>query len=246
MQITEIKLVEIKMPLVHFFETSFGRTYERRIILVRVTDADGAQGWGEVTCGESPGYSEEWTDSAWITIEKILAPMVLGREVASAAHIASLMGWARGNRMARSGIETACWDLEAKKLGRPLWRHLGGVNPTIGSGVSIGIQDTIPQLIEKIRTEVEAGYKRIKIKISPSWDYDVLKEVRREFPDILLMADANSAYSLDDTEKLRSFDEFGLMMLEQPLAYDDIVDHAKLQAAIKNAHLPGRTDQIGR
>lgn len=233
MKINSIELIEINLPLVHFFETSFGRTYERRIILVRVVDADGAEGWGEITCGESPGYSDEWTDSAWVTAEKILAPMVVGPEVESAANVWSLMKWARGHRMAKAGIETACWDLEAKKLGVPLWRHLGGVNQTIECGVSIGIQDSISQLLEKIRVEVEAGYKRIKIKISPSWDYDVLKAVRAEFGDILLMGDANSAYTLDDIEKLKSLDEFGLMMLEQPLPHDDIIDHAKLQAQIK-------------
>ena len=233
MQIKSIELIEINLPLVHFFETSFGRTYERRIILVRVEDSEGAEGWGEVTCGEGPGYSDEWTDSAWVTAEKILAPMVVGKEVENAAGIWSLMKQARGHRMAKSGIETACWDLEAKKLNIPLWRHLGGVNRVIECGVSIGIQDTVPQLIEKIRTEVEAGYKRIKIKISPRWDYDVIKEVRREFPDILLMGDANSAYTLDDIDKLKSLDEFDLMMLEQPLPYDDIIDHAKLQREIK-------------
>ncbi len=233
MNIKSIELIEINLPLVHFFETSFGRTYERRIILVRVTDEDGAEGWGEVTCGESPGYSDEWTDSAWVTAEKILAPMVVGKEVGSAADVWGLMKWARGHRMAKSGIETACWDLEAKKLGVPLWKHLGGVNQTIECGVSIGIQDSVEQLLEKIRTELDAGYKRIKIKISPSWDYDVIKDVRTEFGNILLMGDANSAYTLDDIEKLRSLDEFGLMMLEQPLPYDDIIDHAKLQREIK-------------
>ena len=231
--ISKIELTEINLPLVHFFETSFGRTYERRIILVRVEDADGREGWGEITCGEEPGYSDEWTDSAWVTAEKILAPMVLGREVGSASDIWGLMKWVRGHRMAKSGIETACWDLEAKKLGLPLWRHLGGVNQVIECGVSIGIQDSVSQLLEKIRVEVEAGYKRIKIKISPSWDYDVIKAVRAEFGDILLMGDANSAYTLADIDKLRSLDEFNLMMLEQPLGYDDIVDHAKLQSAIK-------------
>ncbi|MBX3243752.1 MAG: o-succinylbenzoate synthase, partial [Acidobacteria bacterium] len=125
MLIRSIELTEILLPLVHFFETSFGRTYERRIILVRIEDADGAIGWGEITCGEGPGYSDEWTDSAWVTAEKILAPMVVGKEVASAADVWSLMKWARGHRMAKSGIETACWDLEAKKLGVPLWKHLG-------------------------------------------------------------------------------------------------------------------------
>lgn len=233
MQIRSIELTEIRLPLVHFFETSFGRTYERRIILVRVEDTDGATGWGEITCGEGPGYSDEWTDSAWVTAEKILAPMVVGKDVGSAADVWGLMKWARGHRMAKSGIETACWDLEAKKLGVPLWKHLGGVNRVIECGVSIGIQDNVPQLLEKIRVELEAGYKRIKIKISPSWDHDVIKAVRAEFGDILLMGDANSAYTLDDIDLLKSLDEFDLMMLEQPLPYDDIIDHAKLQARIK-------------
>lgn len=233
MRIASVELIEINLPLVHFFETSFGRTYERRIILVRVEDADGAEGWGEVTCGELPGYSDEWTDSAWVTLEKILAPMVVGREFESAADVWNAMSWARGHRMAKSGIETACWDLEAKKLGVPLWRHLGGVNQTIECGVSIGIQDSVEQLLDKIRVELEAGYRRIKIKISPKWDYEILEAIRKEFGDIPLTADANSAYTLKDIDKLRSFEEFDLMMIEQPLAHDDIVDHAKLQREIK-------------
>ena len=135
--------------------------------------------------------------------------------------------------MSKSGIETACWDLEAKKLGVPLWKHLGGVNREIECGVSIGIQDSVEQLIDKIQVELDAGYKRIKIKIAPHWDYDVIKKVREKFPDIPLMGDANSAYTLADIDKLRSLDEFDLMMLEQPLPYDDIIDHAELQRHIK-------------
>ncbi len=233
LRISSIELTEINLPLVHFFETSFGRTYERRIILVRVTDRDGAEGWGEITCGEVPGYSDEWTDSAWVTAEKILAPMVIGREVADASHVFDLMKRARGHRMSKAGIETACWDLEAKKLGVPLWRHLGGVNPEIACGVSIGIQDSVEQLLEKVQTEVDAGYQRIKIKIAPHWDYDVIRCVREQFPDLALMGDANSAYTLADIDKLRSLDEFDLIMLEQPLGYDDIVDHATLQREIR-------------
>jgi O-succinylbenzoate synthase len=233
MKINSIELIEIDLPLVHFFETSFGRTYERRIILVRAEDTDGAEGWGEITCGEVPGYSDEWTDAAWVTAKKILAPMVIGHEVAGAAQVFALMQQARGHRMAKAGIETACWDLEAKKIGVPLWRHLGGVNREIACGVSIGIQDSVEQLLEKIRVEVDAGYRRIKIKIAPHWDYDVIKAVRAEFGDILLMGDANSAYTLADIDKLRSLDEFDLMMLEQPLGHDDIVDHAALQREIR-------------
>lgn len=231
--IKTIELVEINLPLVHFFETSFGRTYERRIILVRVEDADEAEGWGEITCGETPGYSDEWTDSAWVTTEKILAPMVIGKQVADASEIFGLLKQVRGHRMSKSGIETACWDLEAKKLGVPLWRHLGGVNREIACGVSIGIQDSVEQLLEKIQIEVDAGYQRIKIKIAPHWDYDVIKRVREKFPEIQLMGDANSAYTLADIDKLKSLDEFDLMMLEQPLGYDDIVDHAALQREIR-------------
>jgi len=233
LKIKSIELIEINLPLVDFFETSFGRTFERRIILVRVEDMDGAEGWGEITCGETPGYSDEWTDSAWVTTEKILAPMVIGKGVGSAADIWSLMKWARGHRMSKAGIETACWDLEAKKLGVPLWRHVGGVKNEIECGVSIGIQDSVEQLFEKIETELEAGYRRIKIKIGPGWDYDVVKQVREKFGDIRLMGDANSAYTLRDIELFKRMDEFELMMFEQPLAHDDMLDHSKLQREIK-------------
>lgn len=231
--IKTIELIEINLPLVHFFETSFGRTYERRIILVRVEDHEGAEGWGEITCGETPGYSDEWTDSAWVTTEKILAPMVLGKEVENAGAVFDLMKMVRGHRMSKAGLETACWDLEAKKLGVPLWKHIGGVRNEIECGVSIGIQDSVEQLIEKIQTELDAGYRRIKIKIAPHWDYDVIKQVREKFGNILLMGDANSAYTLDDIELFKRMDEFELMMFEQPLAHDDMVDHAKLQREIK-------------
>jgi len=232
-QINKIELIEINLPLVHFFETSFGRTYERRIILTRVIDEENNEGWGECTAGETPSYCEEWTESCWAVIEKILAPIVLGAEVESAAKVWDVMKKVRGNRMAKAAIETACWDLEAKKLNVPLWKHLGGTRNEIDCGVSIGIQDSVEQLLQKIQTEVDAGYKRIKIKIAPHWDYEVIKQVREKFGDILLMGDANSAYSLDDIELFRRLGEFNLMMLEQPLAHDDILDHAKLQREIK-------------
>jgi O-succinylbenzoate synthase len=233
MRINNIELIEIKLPLVHFFETSFGRTYERRIILARVTDEDGAEGWGECTCGEGPFYSDEWTDSAWETLKTWLAPMVLGREVSGANEIYDLMRSARGHRMAKATLETAAWDLEAKKLGVPLWRHLGGARQEIACGVSVGIQDSPEQLFEKIQTELDAGYQRIKIKIKPGWDADIIRQARELWPDILLMGDANSAYTLDDAELFKSLDGYGLMMFEQPLAYDDMIDHAALQRQIK-------------
>lgn len=231
--ILSIELREIRLPLIHFFETSFGRTTERRILLARVTDANGAEGWGECTAGEGPFYSYEWTETAWTTLREFLGPMVLGKNVASAAHVFSLMKPVRGHRMAKATIETACWDLEAKSAGVPLWEHLGGTRTEISSGVSIGIQDTPEILLEKIRREVEAGYQRIKIKIKPGWDLKIVERVRKEFPDIRLMGDANSAYKLSDVSLFQQLDQFNLMMLEQPLAHNDIFDHATLQRQIQ-------------
>ena len=230
--IQSIELREIRLPLVHFFETSFGRTTERRIVLARVTDADGAEGWGECTAGEGPFYSDEWTETSWATLREFLARMVLGKEIANATHVFKLMRPVRGHRMAKATIETACWDLEAKRAGVPLWKHLGGTRPEIACGVSIGIQETPEILIDKIRREVDAGYQRIKIKIKPGWDLKIIERVRKEFPDIRLMGDANSAYKLSDVSLFQQLDRFNLMMLEQPLAHDDIFDHATLQRQI--------------
>ncbi len=233
MLIQSIELREIRLPLVHFFETSFGRTTERRIILARVTDANGAEGWGECTAGEEPFYSNEWTDTAWATLIEFLGPMMLRAEFEGATQAFKLMKPVRGHRMAKATLETACWDLEAKNAGVPLWKHLGGIRAEIASGVSIGIQDTLDALLEKIRKEVDAGYQRIKIKIKPGWDLGIIERVRKEFPDIRLMGDANSAYKLADVPLFQQLDQFNLMMLEQPLAYDDIFDHSVLQRQIR-------------
>src|SRR5215213_9677859 len=231
--IQSIELREIRLPLVHFFETSFGRTTERRIILARVIGAEGVQGWGECTAGEGPFYSNEWTETAWTTLTEFLGPMMLRKEFESAAQVFKLMQPVRGHRMAKAALETACWDLEAKNAGVPLWKHLGGTRSEIACGVSIGIQDTPDALLEKIRKEVDAGYQRIKIKIKPGWDLKIVERVRKEFPEIHLMGDANSAYKLSDVPLFQQLDEFNLMMLEQPLAHDDIFDHSVLQRQIR-------------
>ncbi len=233
MIIKAINLIEIRLPLIHFFETSFGRTTERRIILVRATDSDGAEGWGECTAGEGPFYSEEWTETAWATLKEFLGPMVASGRVEGAASVYDLMKRVRGHRMAKAAIETACWDLEAKRAGVPLWQHLGGAQTEIACGVSIGIQDSPEILLEKIEKELADGYQRIKIKIKPGWDVDIVRQVRERFPEIRLMGDANSAYSLSDVTLFKALDEFKLMMIEQPLAYDDMFDHAALQQQIK-------------
>ncbi|MGE5489144.1 MAG: o-succinylbenzoate synthase [bacterium] len=231
-RIERVRLRQIRLPLVQPFETSFGRTTERRILLVEVL-ADGISGWGEVTASEHPFYNEEWTESAWLILLRYAAPRLLGRELSSAADAAPLLKQIRRHRMARGGIEAAVWDLEARLFKRPLWRHIGGVKREIPCGVSIGIQPSIDALLTKIETELAAGYQRIKVKIKPGWDVHVLAEIRRRFPGIRLMADANSAYTLADAEHLRRLDEFNLMMLEQPLGHDEIIDHAELQAMLQ-------------
>jgi O-succinylbenzoate synthase len=224
---------QIRMPLVHFFETSFSRTYQRDIVLVEAISG-GLSGWGEVTAGEHPFYNEEWTASVWPLLLNYVSPRVLHHDFESAAQVYGRTAHIRGHFMARGGVEAAVWDLEARRAGVPLARHIGGAARTeIPCGVSIGIQDSVEQLIGKIRTELDAGYQRIKIKIKPGWDIDVVRRVREVFPDILLMADANSAYTLADAGHLQQLDQFRLMMIEQPLAHDDIVDHAILQTRIQ-------------
>ncbi len=233
MKIDRITLRQIRMPLLHPFETSFGRTTERDIILVEAV-SDGASGWGEVTAGENPFYNEEWTESAWLILRDYAVPQVLGKELADANDVAPLTAHIRGHRMARGGLEVAIWDLEARLHDRPLWRQIGGgARREIPCGVSIGIQESVPKLLEKIERELAAGYQRIKMKIKPGWDVDVIRQVRERFPSIKLMADANSAYTLRDADHLKRLDDFYLMMIEQPLAHDDIIDHAVLQAKLE-------------
>jgi o-succinylbenzoate synthase len=234
MKVEALTLREIQMPLVHFFETSFGRTYQRRILLV-TAHCDGVDGWGECVAGENPHYSSEWIETAWPTIKQHLAPAVLEQELAHPADSAALMARVRGHHMAKAAIENAVWDADAKQKQQPLWKLLGGKRREIACGVSIGIQDSIEQLLEKIEIELAAGYRRIKIKIKPGWDLNVLERVRSRWPDIVLSCDANSAYTLDEEEHLRKFDQFNLLMIEQPLWDDDIYSHARLQSQIQTA-----------
>lgn len=220
------------MPLVHFFETSFSRTYSRDIVLIEVIQ-DGVSGWGEVTAGENPFYNEEWTNSIWPLLIDYVGPRILNFDFESPNDVYPRTSHIRGHNMTKGGMEAAIWDLQARLKGEPLWQTIGGgARREVACGVSIGIQDSLPQLIEKITTELAAGYQRIKLKIKPGWDVDVLREVRREFPQIKLMADANSAYRLSDADHLQRLDDFYLMMIEQPLAHDDIIDHASLQAKL--------------
>lgn len=228
MKITHIELLELRMPLVNFFETSFGRTTERRIVLVRI-GADGLTGWGEVTCGENPFYSYETPETAWHILRDFLIPWALEQPWNSPSDLAARFRPVRGHNMAKAALENACWDVEAQAQGVSIAKLLGGTLDEIPCGVSIGIQNRVEDLLEKIERELAAGYQRIKVKVKPGWDVEVLEHIRVKFPDILLMADANSAYTLADLPRLKLFDRFKLMMIEQPLGWDDMVDHARLQ-----------------
>ena len=234
MKIEAITLREIHMPLVHFFETSFGRTYSRRILLLTV-HAEGIDGWGECVAGEDPFYSSEWIESAWPTLTQYLIPSLLGKRIESARDCPVLFAKVRGHRMAKAALENALWDAEALQKQQPLWKLLGGTRREIACGVSIGIQDSIEQLLDKIQIELAAGYRRIKVKVKHGWDVNVLEKIRSRWADITLSCDANSAYTLDEVEHLRKFDQFNLLMIEQPLWNDDIYYHARLQKELRTS-----------
>jgi O-succinylbenzoate synthase len=234
MKIEAVTLRELHMPLKHFFETSFGRTENRRVILI-TTHCEGVEGWGECVAGEGPFFSDEWVETAWSTIREFLAPLLIGQNIGQARDSAALMARVRGHNMAKAALENALWDAEAKTKGQPVWKLLGGTRSEIDCGVSIGIQDSHEQLLEKIQTELAAGYQRIKVKVKPRWDVEVLEKIRKRWPQILLSCDANSAYRPSDIDHLKKFDKFGLLMIEQPLWHDDIFYHAKLQSELKTA-----------
>ncbi|MFN2412798.1 MAG: o-succinylbenzoate synthase [Pyrinomonadaceae bacterium] len=222
------------MPLKAPFETSFGVTTKRRIIIVRVFDKSGASGYGECTAMSRPFYNPETVDSAWDIISNFIAPILGSTRVSTASQIGGSLTAIQGNCMALGTVETAIWDLEAKLLDLPLWKHLGGTRNEISCGVSIGLQKTPEILLEKVAREIESGYQRIKIKIKPGQDVGLVKAVRREFPNITLSVDANSAYCIDtDAATLQELDDYSLLMIEQPLAAGDLLDHSKLQRRLK-------------
>ena len=232
MRLKKLTLREIHLPLVEPFQTSFDTTTLRRILLLEV-DVDGVIGWGESTAGEDPYYSYETVETAWHILRDYLWPLLKSREFAAAGDVFDLFARVRGHNMAKAGLEIALWDAEAKLKKIPLAKLLGGTREEISCGVSIGIQASIEQLIAKVERELAAGYQRIKIKIKPGWDIDPVRALRERFPRIRLMVDANSAYTLADAAHLKQLDEFYLIMIEQPLGWDDIYSHVQLQRQLE-------------
>jgi o-succinylbenzoate synthase len=231
MRICEITLRELRMKLVAPFETSFGRTDARRILLVEA-NLDGVSGWGECVAGEAPRYSPETTDTAWHILRDHLWDLLKGKDFA-AADVWALLDPVRGHNMAKAALEAAVWDAEAKQKGVPLAKLIGGTRGEIACGVSVGIKDSLDELAAAVKTELAAGYQRIKIKIKPGKDFEPVQRLRQEFPRIKLMVDANSAYRLEDLPLLKQLEAFYLMMIEQPLGWDDIYGHVQVQKQLQ-------------
>jgi O-succinylbenzoate synthase len=232
MHIEEVTLREIRMKLIAPFQTSSERMEERHIILVEAK-AEGVAGWGECVAGDGPFYSPETTGTAWIMLREFVWPMLKGKEFAAAADIAGLLEPIRGHDMAKAALESAIWDAEAKQKGVPLAKLLGGTLKEISSGVSIGIKDSLDELAAAVRKELAAGYQRIKIKIKPGKELPQVKRLREEFPGTKLMVDANSAYRMEDWRLLKQLEGFYLMMIEQPLGWDDLFSHVELQKMLE-------------
>ena len=232
MRIELITLRELQLKLVAPFQTSMETTTVRRVLLVEVV-VDGVTGWGECVAGETPSYSPETTDTAWHVVRDYLWPALKGKQFASAGDVWDLLSWVRGHNMAKAGLEAALWDAEAKQKNVPLAKLLGGTQEVIASGVSIGIKGSLEELVRAIEVELEAGYQRVKIKIKPGHDLEAVRVLRTRFPAIKLMVDANSAYTLADAALFKKLDEFYLMMVEQPLGWDDLYSHVELQRELQ-------------
>lgn len=233
MKIKEIKLHQLLMTMKNPFTTSFGTQQKRFVTIVEAIDEDGLSGFGECVSGEDPLYSEEFMDATLIALKKYFGPLVINKEISHPDEVWEIYKPFKRNNMAKASIEGAVWDLYAKKKGITLAEAMGGTKKEVDVGVSLGLEDTDELLLERIGEKVEEGYKRIKVKIKPGRDVEMVRKIREVYPDIPLMVDANSAYTLDDIDILKALDEFNLMMIEQPLMAGDIIDHAKLQKQIK-------------
>jgi len=227
-KVQKVTLREIRMPLVTPFETSFGRLTDRRMLLVEA-ESDGVSGWGESVAGEGPFYAPETVETAWHMLREFIWPILKGRDFGSASEVWSALEPIRGHNMAKGAVESALWDAESKHKGIPLWKLIGGVHQEISCGVSIGIKETHEELIATVDRELAAGYQRIKIKIKPGNDIAPVEKLRLRYPRIRLMVDANSAYRLEDWPHLKRLEAYYLMMIEQPLGWDDIFSHVELQ-----------------
>jgi len=228
MRLEQLTLRELRMKLIAPFETSMETTTSRRVLLTEAV-VDGVTGWGECVAGESPSYGPETTDTAWHILQDHLWRLLKGKRFESASQVRDLLACVRGHNMAKAAVEAAIWDAEARQKRILLSHLLGGTRQEIASGVSVGIKASLEELVQAVEVELEAGYQRVKIKIKPGYDLEPVRRLRKEFPSSRLMVDANSAYTLSDAPLLKRLDDFYLMMIEQPLGWDDLFAHIELQ-----------------
>lgn len=231
MKIERIDMHQLEATLNFRFETSFGveQTFHKILVIIH---SDGVEGYGETTAGNWPGYSYETAGTTWHALEHYLIPRIIGKDFSTPAQLLQALKGIRGHNMAVAALESALWDAQAKAANLPLWQLLGGVSTEIPVGASIGIQASIEKTVEMAQQHAEQAYKRLKFKIKPGWDVKPIRAVREALPDMPLTVDANSAYTLTDARVFQQLDELGLDYIEQPLAYDDLIDHAKLQAML--------------
>jgi O-succinylbenzoate synthase len=232
MKLLEAELREVHLRLKERFVISTGGWNERRVLILRLV-SENAEAWSECVAAEAPNYSYETPETAWHILTEYVLPEVVGKEFHEPRSVLDPVSWIRGHPMAMGSVEMGTWGLLAEERDVSLAALLGGVQSEVPVGVSVGLQETDDQLLAQVEERLSQGYKKIKLKIKPGRDVDMIRKVREAFPDAQLMADANSAYTLDDTALLKRLDEFGLMMIEQPLGYEDLRDHAVLQAQLE-------------
>ena len=232
MRIDAIDTYRVRMPLIYPFRTAFGDDAAIESVVVKMSS--GAQfGWGESAPWSAPAYSPEYTGGAFAVVRDFLAPLLIGKDVASGADLQGMLRPVKGNPFAKAALDLAWWDLHARGLGQPLWRVLGGRAATVDVGADFGVMETVDALLQTIAGAVTAGFKRVKLKYRPGWELDMIRQVRRAFPRLCCHVDCNSAYTLADLPMLRKLDEFDLAMIEQPLSHDDLLDHARLQGELR-------------
>jgi O-succinylbenzoate synthase len=232
-KIERIELVEVAVPLVTPFRTSFGTMHSKDTFLLHVV-ADGADGWSEYAADPEPLYCSEFNAAAELVLADHLVPRVAALPEVTVARVAPAMAAVKGHPMAKAALETALLDAELRLRGMPIGQYLGSVRERVPAGVSVGIKDTLAALLDDVEGYLAAGYRRIKLKIEPGWDVEPVRQVRQRFgADLLLQVDANTAYTLADADHLRRLDEFDLVLIEQPLAEDDLLGHAKLAERLR-------------
>jgi len=232
MRIDSIDIYRVDMPLIYPFRTAFGDDDSIESMLVRFKSGD-CYGWGESAPWKLPAYSPECSKAQYIISRDFVAPLLLGRDISSESELQALLSGLKGNYFAKAAFDLAWWDLHAKLLGKPLWKVIGGKNPVVDVGADFGIMEDIGLLIETIQAAVHQGFKRVKLKYRPGWELEMVEAVRKAFPDTVFHIDCNSAYTLNDIDMFKQLDKYNLAMIEQPLAHDDLIDHAVLQAHIK-------------